>query len=71
MKFQFIGSGSNWNEASGTSTHDLRADYIRKGLRVWKETRRKSYWVEDQCEDHTKLARTCVAPTAARLSKTA
>jgi hypothetical protein len=51
-------------------TLQLNADYIRKGLRVWKEAKRKSYSVEDQGEDHTKLIRTRVAPIAARLSKT-
>jgi hypothetical protein len=51
-------------------TLQLNADYIRKGLRVWKEAKRKSYSIKDQREDHTKLKRTRVAPIAARLSKT-
>jgi hypothetical protein len=51
-------------------TLQLNADYIRKGLRVWKEAKRKSYSIKDQREDHTKLIRTRVAPIAARLSKT-
>jgi hypothetical protein len=51
-------------------TLQLNADYIRKGLRVWKEAKRKSYSVEDQREDHAKLIRTRVAPIAARLSQT-
>jgi single-stranded DNA-binding protein len=52
-------------------TLQLNADYIRKGLRVWKEANLKSDSVEDQRKDHTKLARTHVAPNVARLSKTA
>jgi hypothetical protein len=52
-------------------TLQLHPDYIRQGLLVWKEAKRKSYSVEDQREDHTKLARTRRAPTAARLSKPA
>jgi hypothetical protein len=52
-------------------TLKLNPDYIRQGLLVWKEAKRKSHSVEDQREDHTKLARTCRAPIAARLSKTA
>jgi hypothetical protein len=51
-------------------TLQLNADYIRKGLRVWKEAKRKSYSIEEQREDHTKLIRTRVAPIAAWLSKT-
>jgi hypothetical protein len=51
-------------------TLQLNADYIRKGLRVWKEAKRKSYSIEDQRENRTKLIRTRVAPIAARLSKT-
>jgi hypothetical protein len=52
-------------------TLQLNPDYIRRGLQVWKEAKRKSYSVEDQRGDHTKLVRTRVAPIAARLSKTA
>ena len=52
-------------------TLQLHPDYIRRGLLIWKEAKRKSHSVEDQREDHTKLARTRRAPTAARLSKTA
>jgi hypothetical protein len=33
------------------------ADYIRKGLRVWKEANSVGF-MEDQRKDHTKLART-------------
>jgi hypothetical protein len=51
-------------------TLQLHPDYIRRGLLIWKEAKRKSHSVEDQREDHTKLARTRRAPTAARLSKT-
>ena len=52
-------------------TLQLNPSYIRRGLLVWKEAKRNAYSVEDQREDHTKLARTRRAPTAARLSKTA
>ena len=50
-------------------TLQLHPDYIRQGLLVWKQAERKSHSVEGQREDHTKLARTRRAPTAARLSK--
>jgi hypothetical protein len=55
---------SEWLYSFGNicETLQLNADYIRKGLRVWKEAKRKSYSIEDQREDHTKLIRTRVAP---------
>ena len=41
---------SEWLYSFGNicETLQLNADYIRKGLRVWKEAKRKSYSVEDQ-----------------------
>src|SRR4029434_9869675 len=45
-------------------TLQLHPDYIRRGLLIWKEAKRKSHSVEGPRGDHTKLARHRRRPTA-------
>jgi hypothetical protein len=50
-------------------TLQLNPDYIRQGLLSWKEAKRNET-VRGHCADQKSLAKTRVAPTAVRFSKT-
>ena len=52
-------------------TLQLHPDYIRQGLLLWKKAKLKTYSVESDRPGRTKLARTRLTRTSARLSKTA
>jgi hypothetical protein len=52
-------------------TLGLHPDYIRKGLMSWKEARRKEHSFQGRREGRKKLAKTRLAHTSLRFSRTA